>query len=339
MSLIKCPECGGVVSDKAPVCPHCGVKIAGEVGIPSTPASRPEPSPGSSDDTMQTPVPPTEQHPDPSQGKKDRKAWSIVCVLIVILLAAIGGYCYLTSNSEEREEEMAYQMLDGCVDPLSYEDFIDKYPKSRHLEEIKDRLEALNKEIETWNRLCQYGSKAQFEDYLIQYPETPYRKEIESKIDSLDWVYATQANTVEAYDQYLNQHPDGVHSEECYDSRKKAADQQVTDDDRAQLRSTINRVLRALVNSDAVEAALMAGVSDAEASGMIDQVHIYSGIQSFQTGELKIKKERRSEGIVYSISGDASLIVAGDEQNNVYTYTFSCAANENLELTRFSLRK
>ncbi|MBQ7421219.1 MAG: zinc ribbon domain-containing protein [Prevotella sp.] len=32
--LIKCPECGRQVSDKAPVCPHCGIEIAPPDGIP-----------------------------------------------------------------------------------------------------------------------------------------------------------------------------------------------------------------------------------------------------------------------------------------------------------------
>ena len=31
MALIKCPECGESVSDKAPNCPHCGLAIAGNI--------------------------------------------------------------------------------------------------------------------------------------------------------------------------------------------------------------------------------------------------------------------------------------------------------------------
>mgnify|MGYP000565577660 CR=1 FL=1 len=31
MALIKCPECGHQISDKAPVCPNCGVEIAGKI--------------------------------------------------------------------------------------------------------------------------------------------------------------------------------------------------------------------------------------------------------------------------------------------------------------------
>ena len=30
MALIKCPECGREVSDKAPACPHCGAPILSE---------------------------------------------------------------------------------------------------------------------------------------------------------------------------------------------------------------------------------------------------------------------------------------------------------------------
>lgn len=29
MALINCPECGGQVSDRAPVCPHCGFPLSG----------------------------------------------------------------------------------------------------------------------------------------------------------------------------------------------------------------------------------------------------------------------------------------------------------------------
>lgn len=42
MAIIKCPECGRQISDKAPTCPSCGVEIAGKktffkilIGVPA----------------------------------------------------------------------------------------------------------------------------------------------------------------------------------------------------------------------------------------------------------------------------------------------------------------
>ena len=31
MAIIKCPECGHQISDRAPICPSCGVKIANQI--------------------------------------------------------------------------------------------------------------------------------------------------------------------------------------------------------------------------------------------------------------------------------------------------------------------
>ena len=34
--LIRCPECNNEVSDKAEICPHCGIKISGNPEITGT---------------------------------------------------------------------------------------------------------------------------------------------------------------------------------------------------------------------------------------------------------------------------------------------------------------
>jgi membrane protein YdbS with pleckstrin-like domain len=39
MALIKCPECGGTVSSRAPTCPSCGFPIAESVAQPAEPSS------------------------------------------------------------------------------------------------------------------------------------------------------------------------------------------------------------------------------------------------------------------------------------------------------------
>ncbi len=39
MALIKCPECGKEISDKAAACPNCGCPISGGNGVNSTPTT------------------------------------------------------------------------------------------------------------------------------------------------------------------------------------------------------------------------------------------------------------------------------------------------------------
>ena len=57
MALIKCPECGKPVSDKAPFCPNCGVEIAGKVATaqqqPTT--TQPQPAPETATTPPETP--------------------------------------------------------------------------------------------------------------------------------------------------------------------------------------------------------------------------------------------------------------------------------------------
>lgn len=84
MALINCPKCGGTVSDKAVICPHCGWKL--------TPADQPlsyRPQP-TIPQGQPTPPPPPVRNPWPEQGKKSNSS-SVIIILIVIFVLAIGG--------------------------------------------------------------------------------------------------------------------------------------------------------------------------------------------------------------------------------------------------------
>lgn len=78
MALIKCTECGNMVSDKADRCPHCGCPVsvilsetakAPENPPVQEPAQRPVPAPEAS-----TPAVPADNPPKPEITAKDRDA-------------------------------------------------------------------------------------------------------------------------------------------------------------------------------------------------------------------------------------------------------------------------
>lgn len=87
MALIKCRECGHVMSDKAAKCPMCGCPtIPGNAG-----------SPGGMN--------PSGPYPPPPYGGKPNKSQTWLYAIIGLLLAIIvagAGYWWLTQNSKQK---------------------------------------------------------------------------------------------------------------------------------------------------------------------------------------------------------------------------------------------
>ena len=82
MALIKCPKCGGKVSDRAVKCPHCGCDPK-EKGVAEKPNEV---------------TPKEESHSTPIIEKEERSSKSgkiiIIILLVVIILAIIGFFGY-----------------------------------------------------------------------------------------------------------------------------------------------------------------------------------------------------------------------------------------------------
>lgn len=87
MALIKCRECGHVMSDKAEKCPMCGCPtFPGNAGYPGG-------------------MNPSGSYPPPPYGGKPNKSQTWLYAIIGLLLAIIvagGGYWWLTQNSKQK---------------------------------------------------------------------------------------------------------------------------------------------------------------------------------------------------------------------------------------------
>ena len=102
MALIHCPFCGGYISDKAPVCPHCGYVMAdGDVSSSTQESPKPPAPPVESGQPDATgPMPPEEPNPHKGHGM----VWAIV---IILVLLAAGGAAYYINAENKAEEEAA----------------------------------------------------------------------------------------------------------------------------------------------------------------------------------------------------------------------------------------
>lgn len=103
MALIKCPECGETISDKATVCPHCGCPI-GNADNKQKPTSPKEGDENSS-----------ETKPNATKKKGKAKIW--IFVVILICLIAGGAYFAFTnlitnrSNNKDAVVELTPEFI------------------------------------------------------------------------------------------------------------------------------------------------------------------------------------------------------------------------------------
>lgn len=120
MALINCPNCGKTISDKAEVCPHCGMQLLNQT---STPAPDQAPAPAPAPVQNQNPTPDPTPYPNQGTGepypqypmnepvespKKSNKGLIIglVAALAALLLigGGIGAYFYMNKSDKTGTE-------------------------------------------------------------------------------------------------------------------------------------------------------------------------------------------------------------------------------------------
>ncbi len=166
MAIIKCPECGHQVSDKAETCPSCGVRIAGNVtkcsrcgavvfkdqtlcpechsslhcdgtnaGVTAenragcdsqTAGFSPESAGVNSSAGRQTP--PQEGNGTGETAEKPRKKALVAVVLTAVVLAiACAAGVYLYMTSQSNDELAAYETAMESSEPAVLQNFLDLY--------------------------------------------------------------------------------------------------------------------------------------------------------------------------------------------------------------------
>ncbi len=251
----RCPICKSFVLMSATECPHCQAKFvvtAAPLAMPpgtapangdatdtskpaaslsevstareetqkETPAEKKEEK--AQVETPETPRPELSEPPQDEPSKPKKSSLSTWLTILATLAIIIGGFFYFDIKNKEAEEEKAFMMLEGSTDKLNYEDFIYRFPHSRHLEEVKRRFHTLEQVDSVWNIICAHPTVEALERFLEQNPTTPLRKTALQKIDSIDWYSADRQGTVAAYDAYIVRHDNGEYITQAYSAREVA---------------------------------------------------------------------------------------------------------------------
>ena len=244
--IIKCPECGHQVSDRAKTCPSCGIEIAGKVTrcpdcgeiIFKDQAECPSCHCPINRDAVEEPlekavttvVPPVtmpstkpepvakEPKQQPAKPAKKRNTGSIVfvtAVVIALIVVFIGFYFYKTQEAEN--EQRAYENALVSDQPAVLQNYLDMYAQASkaHRDSIKAHLAVLKQIDIDWANALASGLKSELEKYMKRHPNSVHVVEAKIQIDSLDWVAACQADTQDAYQLYIRDHYDGAYYDEA----------------------------------------------------------------------------------------------------------------------------
>ena len=314
MAIIKCPECGHDVSDQAPFCPQCGVRIAGNVT--TTPPPVPNPAPTT------TPTPQANNE----EPKKSNK--TTIIISIIIALVVCGAMYYFYSDAQSSKEKEAYEYAMQSSDPMVLQSYLDTYldAPEAHRDSIQAHLGLLKAGDEEWTNALVSGSKAALEAYLEKYPDSPHKSEAKHKIDSLDWVTASNLNSAEGYQKYLEEHPEGDYVDDAKDGLKGVKAKTVLPEEEAMINSTFRTFFQAINTRD--EASLTSCVSTLMTSFLGKSDATKSDVRTFLQ---KIYKDD-VQSMLWRLNKDYKIEKKeiGDDE---YEYTVEFSAVQHVEST------
>ena len=270
MAIIKCPECGHQISDKASICPVCGVKIenniikcphCGNVYLkdqPTCPVCHQ--SPLASTVATQQPAIPVQPQIQQSQSaaaeqqapRKSNKN-KIIAIIIAVAIIIAGGYWYASSmNSLHGDEETAYVNAMNSSDPEVLQDYLDSFKDApqEHIDSIQAHLEILKMNDTEWTNAIISNSKTALQQYIDNHPNSLHKTEALHKIDSIDWAQCSRQNTPEAYQAYLTEHSEGEHIVEAQEKLDKLDATTVGADDKQVVNSAFQQFFRGINNND-----------------------------------------------------------------------------------------
>ena len=356
MSIIKCPECGHQISDKAPTCPNCGVEIAdkvtrcpecGEVFFkddavcpnchrplsqqtarPSETTVAPKAAPLAASQVPATPSPKSQTTANPpAPAKKKSGGWVALLVSFIIALLVCGICFYMYKNAQDRKELQEYEFAVKSEDPLILQSYLDTYKDApqEHLDAVAAHLQQIKQNDLDWQNAYVSNSKSMLLDYLSKHPDSPHKALAAQKIDSLDWAQASSLNTIEAYQAYLAEHQDGDHYNEAEENMKALKVKEVS----AEERSMIGQLFRHFFVS----------INERNETGLVscvaDELTLLDKEQATQGDVVQMMEKMYKEDVsnlIWRLNKDYN-ISKREIGDNRYEYSVSFTANKEEQHT------
>ena len=380
MAIIKCPECGHQVSDKAATCPSCGVGIQGKITkcpecgeivlndqilcpnchspLISTNNNDTEKSEPSQSHKVATVEPNSDTNGEGNKNEKKKKSYTPWVVSFVIALAVVFVGLYFYKTTQMRNELEAYENAMMSNEPAVLQNYLDIYADapSEHRDSIQSHLEMLKKVDSDWTNAVVSNSKAAILRYMQLYPNSLHNVEAKLKIDSIDWMEATQKNTIEAYQKYIDEHADGMYIDQAHDAYTLLDSKKVNAEDKANISAIFTSFFNALANND--EATLVSCVDiiltsflhkeNANKNDVIDYMHKIHNEAHVENVEFRlnndwiIEKIDRGNGLFafkVNFSIDKITQLSGDSNSSFDTFKVKASVSPDNKISELNMQR
>lgn len=245
-NLRQCPDCGGYCLLTQDNCPECG-KLLFEPKE-TKPQQQPDTPEGNEGKAL-------EESRGKKRKKKKRAKWPrILLVLLLLALACAGAYYYYLYMAEQKEEA-DYHRLEGITNPEFYQQFLIDHPKSKHCDEISQRMQDLLQEVADWNQLQKKVSRTTISQFMQKHPASLRQRELDDMLDSIDWQDALRLGNEEAITDYLHRHPSGRYADDAAARKNALLLSKVTPEEKAMLRGTLESFFSKVIGQQDIEAA------------------------------------------------------------------------------------
>ena len=380
MAIIKCPECGHQVSDKAATCPSCGVGIQGKItkcpecgeivlndqilcpnchspliSTNNNDTEKPEPSQSHKVATVE---PNSDTNGEGNKNEKKKKSYTPWVVSFVIALAVVFVGLYFYKTTQMRNELEAYENAMMSNEPAVLQNYLDIYADapSEHRDSIQSHLEMLKKVDSDWTNAVVSNSKAAILRYMQLYPNSLHNVEAKLKIDSIDWMEATQKNTIEAYQKYIDEHADGMYIDQAHDAYTLLDSKKVNAEDKANISAIFTSFFNALANND--EATLVSCVDiiltsflhkeNANKNDVIEYMHKIHNEAHVENVEFRLnndwiieKIDRGNGSFAFKVNFSIDKItqLSGDSNSSFDTFKVKASVSPDNKISELNMQR
>ena len=268
----------------------------------------------------------------------------------------VGLYFYKTTQM--RNELEAYENAMMSNEPAVLQNYLDIYADapSEHRDSIQSHLEMLKKVDSDWTNAVVSNSKAAILRYMQLYPNSLHNVEAKLKIDSIDWMEATQKNTIEAYQKYIDEHADGMYIDQAHDAYTLLDSKKVNAEDKANISAIFTSFFNALANND--EATLLSCVDiiltsflhkeNANKNDVIEYMHKIHNEAHVENVEFRLnndwiieKIDRGNGSFAFKVNFSIDKItqLSGDSNSSFDTFKVKASVSPDNKISELNMQR